>query len=93
MHSTFHIANPVAVDQHHSHDRADARDDSKEVPMDQDRPGHDHMPGVSASFSATLNDGPRLVPPFSATMPTSVGAAPVLRDILPSPPARPPRAS
>jgi hypothetical protein len=91
-HAASHLGNPVAVDEHHHHDEDGVRSGGHghEAP-DEGDDGHDHMPSLSASLSAIVDEGAAtLAPPLTGVpQPSYAAAAPVA--LIEPPPARPPR--
>jgi len=94
-HEISHISNPVAVDEHHHHAEDGVQSShGHEDPapaQDEDDGGHDHMPSLSAAFSAIMGSGPApMLPALQGVSRLSFAvAAPI--DVIEPPPARPPR--
>jgi hypothetical protein len=94
-HEISHISNPVAVDEHHHHDDDGAQTShghGDEAPgQDDDSGGHDHMPSLSAAFSAIPANCPVAISPSLVGISPPSFAARIPVDLIEPPSARPPR--
>jgi len=88
VHQVQHVAQPVAVSEHHHHaDDGTTGDASKDQKQDQ---GHDHLPSLFAGMSGLLAEVSLIAPPVLPDMIAEAlpAMAPVQR--IEAPPPRPP---